>query len=136
MLALGTELGKERQCVSPLRMSLTASADTAERLCFIDALIEVHNSCELFSDDLEQNSCREGWFIFVTHAAWLVFVARERVHRYFLLVPPSRSVVFPMVRAFVFVVATMVLRLRFGRDVFYSIMLDLFFFAKSRNCVN
>ena len=89
VLALGTELGKERQCVSPLRMSLTASADTAERLCFIDALIEVHNSCELFSDDLEQNSCREGWFIFVTHAAWLVFVAREQVHRCFLVVPPS-----------------------------------------------
>ena len=66
-------------------------------------LVEVHNSCELFSDDLERDSRREGWFVVVTRAVWLVFVARDRALRRFLVVPPSRSVVFPMARVFVFV---------------------------------
>ena len=87
----------------------------------------MHSSCELFSDDLERDSRLEGWFVYVTRAAWLVFVAQDRALRRFLVVPPSRSGVFPVTKAFVFVVATRVLRLRFERDLFYSIRLDSFF---------
>ena len=41
-----------------------------QKVYFVDALVEVHN-CKLSSNDLEQDLCCMGWFIFVTHVGWL-----------------------------------------------------------------
>lgn len=66
-----------------------------------------------------QVSCCKGWFTFLTHVMWLVFVALKYALCCFLVVLPSRSIVFLVERIFAFVVVAMVLRLRFKRDVLF-----------------